>query len=345
MADQLPLFLTHVAEAPLPPAAPGVAAPPGIATPPPPPRRGPALNSGAPLKAAIVAWLEHLEKEDSSLHTVKAFGGDMNQLARFVGAGKGIGQITTRDLNDWLTWQRTVKKCSPKTYARRVTSTKSFFRWLSGSGVIGSDPAAPIIQQSVISPLPEVLSEAEVAAALAAADAIRRGETVRAASTGLSPVRDGKPDPRPYVLFTLLLQTGIKKGECLALVPNHVDLSDPDEPVLWVRYPDPRHRYKERKLRLAPSWVPAYREYVAQFEPRDKLFPWSPRRLEYLLEDIRKAAGLRKRISFDMCSWTCAVRDARAGMEFDPIRQKLGLSKIQWREIGMKLKKLAEPGL
>ena len=49
-----------------------------------------------------------------------------------------------------------------------------------------------------------------------------------------------------------------------------------------LRYPDPRHRYKERKLRLDRSWIPAYKAYVAQFEPRDKLFPWSPRRLEFL---------------------------------------------------------------
>jgi integrase/recombinase XerD len=46
-----------------------------------------------------------------------------------------------------------------------------------------------------------------------------------------------------------------------------------------------------------------------------------------------------------MCRWTCAVRDAKAGTDFDKIRQKLGLSKIQWREIGSKLKKLVEPGL
>jgi site-specific recombinase XerD len=323
MTDQLPLFSSPTAEAQISP----VAVPPG---PPQPARTGTTLTSISPIKAAIVTWCQHLEKEDSSPHTVKAFGGDMHQLAQFVGAGKGVGQITTRELNDWLQWQRTVKKCSPKTFARRITSLKSFFRWLNQSGVVSSDPAAPVIQHSVLSPLPEVLSETEVAAALATADALRRVE---------------KPDPRPYVLFTLLLQTGIKKGECLALVPNHVDVSNPDEPVLWVRYPNPRHRYKERKLRLDPGWLPAFREYLAQFEPRDKLFPWSARRLEYLLEDLSKAAGLPKRISFDMCRWTCAVRDARAGMELDKIRQKLGLSKIQWREIGMKLKKLVEPGL
>src|SRR5260370_32395483 len=122
--------------------------------------------------------------------------------------------------------------------------------------MVGGATAAALIQQCVISPLPELLSEREVQAAWAAAGALRQAE---------------KPDSRPYVLFTLLLQTGIKKGECLGLVPNHVDLSNPAEPVLWVRYPDPRHRYKERKLRLDPSWIPAYQAYLAQYEPRDKL--------------------------------------------------------------------------
>ena len=312
MAEQLPLFST-----------PRAATPEPKSDPPAPTAVGP----GSSLNASIMAWREHLEKERSPSNTVKAFIGDLNLAAQFLGPFKGISQVTTRDLDNWLEWQRTSKKCSPKTYARRVTSLKSFFRWMSQAGVLGADPAAALIQQSVLSPLPEVLSESEIEAALAAALAMRQA---------------AKPEQRPYVLFTLLLNTGLKKGECLALVPNHVDLSNPEEPQLWVRYPDPRHRYKERKLRLDRSWIAAYQAYVAEYEPRDRLFPWSPRRLEYLLEDLSKAAGLRKRISFDMCRWTCAVRDMRAGLDDTHVRQKMGLSKIQWREIKMKLDKLVE---
>lgn len=335
MVEQLPLFSNSDQDPVAPPPVPVSPAPTASK-----------LSENSPLKAAIVAWCDYLAKEQASPHTVKAFGGDLRLFARFIGVGQNLGQITTRDLDNWLQWQRTNQQCSPKTYSRRVTSLKSFFRWLHQAHVLGSDPAAPVIQQTVISPLPEVLSEAEVQSALAGAQALRNGAVLTGPDDKAGDKqRESKPDMRPYVLFTLLLQTGIKKGECLALVPNHVDLSNPDEPVLWVRYPDPRQRYKERKLRLDPSWIPTYREYLAQFEPRDRLFPWSARRLEYLLEDISKAADLSKRISFDMCRWTCAVRDARAGMDKDKIRQKLGLSKIQWREIGMKLEKLVSPPL
>lgn len=322
MSEQLPLFSNPTKEGEPAPPHPLTAAGETTAR----------LTGTAPLKAAIVAWREYMETESLnndkfSLHTIKAFSGDLNLFAQFTGAGKNVGQLTTRELESWLQWQRTAKKCSPKTYARRVTSLKSFFRWLAQSQVVGKDPAAPLIQHSVLSPLPEYLTDEEVEKALQAAQALRQAE---------------KPDLRPHVLFTLLLQTGIKKNECLNLQPNHVDVGNPDEPVLWIRYSDTKYRYKERKLKLDSAWIPAYREYLAQYEPRDRVFPWSPRRLEYLLEDITKAGDLTKHISFEMCRWTCAVRDARAGVDENLIRQKLGLSKIQWREIGMKLKRLVE---
>jgi integrase len=60
--------------------------------------------------------------------------------------------------------------CSPKTLARRITSTKSFFRWLHQYGVLLVDPAEKVLQRSVMSPLPTVLTEEEVQAVLQAAD-------------------------------------------------------------------------------------------------------------------------------------------------------------------------------
>jgi len=325
MSEQLPLFSTPAPDASAKPAgdlAPVADAPPRF--------QANTVTPTASLTAGIQAWREFLQRERTPENTVKAFIGDLHLAAAYIGAFKSLNQIGTRDLDQWLQWQRTTQKVSPKTYSRRVTSLKSFFRWLHQSGALGGDPATALIQQTVLSPLPEVLAPAEVEAALAAADALRHLE---------------KPDPRPYVLFRLLLDTGLKKGEVLKLVPNHVDLANPAEPVLWVRYPDPLHRYKERKLALQPGWVPAYQQYLTQYAPEEKLFPWSPRRLEYLLHDLSAAAGLSKRISFDMCRWTCAVRDSRAGMDDTHLRQKLGLSKIQWREIGMKLAKLTGPAL
>ena len=157
--------------------------------------------------------------------------------------------------------------------------------------------------------------------------------------------RGQKPDARPHLLVTLLLNTGIKKGECMNIVLNHLDLSDPAQPVLWIRYANPRRRHKERKLRLASEWPGVLAEYRAQYQPHDKLFACTARNLEYVLADVAERAALAHHLSFEMLRWTCAVRDYRAGMPANTVRQKLGIAKITWREVGAKVAKLAAPAL
>lgn len=286
------------------------------------------ITSQSNLIPTIQAWKIYLEDQGNSPNTVKAFSSDMRLLASYLPPDRTLGDIAITDINNFLDWMQTGRgvPCSPKTLARRITSIKAFFRWLHKNGVVLVDPAENVVQKSVLSPLPTVLTPDEVDAVLEAAGVHRRKT---------------KPDARYYTLVALLLDTGIKKGECLALSPNHVDLNAPSGPLLFVRYANPQHRYKERKILLSDTWVSAYNEYNSQYEASDRLFPWSPRRLEYLLEDLSNEAGLDKHLSFDMCRWTCAVSDWQAGMERDKIRQKLGLSKVQWREISMKLGKLA----
>jgi integrase/recombinase XerD len=269
-----------------------------------------------------------LYDQGRSPNTVKAFLSDVRLLSHYLPPDRSVGAVTTNDLNRFFHWmdkERDVP-CSPKTLARRITAAKSFFRWLTKYGVLATDPAEKVLQHSAISPLPEVLSEDEINLVLAAADRHRRKE---------------KPDARPYALLGLLLSTGIKKSECLGIHLNHIDLSPRSGPQVFVRYASPASRYKERKLDLPDDWLAAYDEYVTEYKPVDQLFPWSPRRLEYLLEDIGEEAGLKKHLSFDMCRWTCALRDFLSGMEPDKVRQKMGVSKIQWREIHLKLRQLA----
>jgi len=285
------------------------------------------LTVATPLIPAINAWSIFLEDQGRSPHTIKAFTADIKLLGKYLPPDRPIGSISLLEINNFLDWMKNGRgiPCSPKTFARRITSIKSFFRWLHDAGILLVDPAEKVVQKSVISPLPEVLTPDETETALEVADRYRHG---------------ANPDSRSYTLFTLLLHTAIKKNECLGITLNHIVLDAPTGPFLFVRYASPQNRYKERKISLPQTWVEAYQEYLSQYQPEERLFPWSPRRLEYLLEDISDEACLDKHLSFAMCRWTCALNDWRTGMEHDKIRQKLGISKIQWREIKMKLSKL-----
>ena len=286
------------------------------------------INSQTTLLPAINAWKLYLEDQGRSIHTIKAFTADLKLLASYLPPDRPLGAITTGDINTFLDWMLNKRgvPCSPKTLARRITSIKAFFRWLLQFGAILIDPAEKVVQKSVISPLPEALTPNELQLILEIAHNHRFDE---------------KPDARPYALLKLLIDTGIKKGECLSLTTNHIDLDAPNGPILFVRYASPQHRYKERKIALSSEWLEAYQEYKSQYDLSERLFPWSPRRLEYLLEDISKEAGLEKHLSFLMCRWTSALTDLNNGVDPNKIRQKLGISKIQWREIHMKLRKLS----
>ena len=281
------------------------------------------------LPPAIQAWKIYLHDQGRTNNTLKAFSADLSLLADFLPPDKPLGQITTKDLEDFLDWLQNDRNvpCSPKTLSRRITSIKSFFRWLTVNGVLSHNPAEKIVQKTVVSPLPEVLTAAEQEKVLDAAEAMRTA---------------ANPDLRPYVLLRLLLETGLKKGECLHLMTNHVELEGPEAPRIFVRYSSPRYRYKERNISVSSAWAEAYREYIQRYDIKNQVFPWSQRRLEYLLEDVGNAAGLDKHLSFDMCRWTSALNDLTASIDTDKIRQKLGISKIQWREVYAKLHSLAK---
>lgn len=289
------------------------------------------LTAEASIQAALGAFEKHMEDEGFSENTRKAFASDIRLLGKYLGIGQPIGEIGTKNLNDFLNWllyERGVP-CSPKSYARRVTTLKVFFGWLQETGVLAANPAASVIQVSVSSPLPTVPSEEDIEKALGVTALIRRGNDKT------------KADARPHLLLTLLLQTGIKKGEAMAIVPNHIDRDDPGAPVLFIRYKNPRLRYKERKIALESSWLETLDEYLAQYEPPDTLFTCTARNLEYILSDVSEAAGLKKgALSFENLRWAAALRDYGKGEEQEEVRQKLGLSKISWRETKSKLDRL-----
>jgi len=286
------------------------------------------ISESTLLQPAIQAWKIFLRDQGRSHHTLKAFEADMMLLEEFMPTDKQIGQISTKDLEDYLTWLEKDRgvPCSPKTLSRRITSLKSFFRWLTQNAVLSVDPAEKLLQKTVTSPLPTVLTARELKVALEAADSIRTSASA---------------DPRPYVLLLLVLETALKKGECLNLKTNHLELGNPEEAYVFVRYPNQRYRFKERKILVSSQWVDAYNQYAEKYQIKDQVFPWSQRRLEYLLEDVTNAGKMDKHISFDMLRWTSALNDLSTGVEQDKIRQKLGISKIQWREVKSKLRNLA----
>lgn len=297
-------------------------------------RQLPLFNTGVtshtPLAQAIPPFQKYLRDEGKTSNTIIGFTSDLHLLCEYFGDDTAIGRINTSHLNRFLEWLETGrgKPCSRKSYARRVTTIKVFFKWLENLHARSDNPAAAILQRSGPAPLQTILSLQDIHTLQAYTQAVRFA------------VR--KPDARPALLLNLLLLTGIKKSECMNLELQHIDRRDPDNPLLIIKHKKKRDVYKERRIPLNRDWLDMLDEYVEQYQIKDVIFPCTARNLEYVLSDAAKAAGIEGRASFEILRWTCAVRDYLNGMDVDSLREKMGLSRISWRETGQKIAVLAQ---
>ncbi len=286
----------------------------------------PAPGPGTALAVAAAGFDDHLARLGKTANTRRGFASDLRLVAQYLGADRAIGTIGAPDLDAFLVWLLKYRgpACSPKSYARRVTTIKVFFAWLAESGAIPADPARGIVHRRAEPPLPQVLSDGEVARLLAEAQA----------RLSASP-----PDPRPVLLLRLLLDTGLKKGELTRL--RAADLApEADPPTLLVRYDDPRWQDKERRVAFSPQVRPLLGAYLARYQCGDRLFGCTDRNLEYILADLVRAAGLPAHIGFETLRWTSALRTWRAGVDPELLRAQLGLSPITWATTERKLELL-----
>lgn len=288
------------------------------------------IHRTTPLAATVELFQKYLQKEGKSEHTIKAFTSDLLLVAEYTDGGTPIGQYTTTILNEFLHWLEFGRgiPCSRKSYARRVTTIKVYFKWLHTIGALPHDPAKAVLQRSGPAPLSHVLGPEQIKDAINIAGQMKRGNEI---------------DTRPEMLFRLLLDTGIKKSETTRLVPDDIDRSNPNRPMVIIKH-KVRNVYKERRIALDPDWLSLFDAYSAQYPPGKKqtIITCTSRNLEYILTAIGEEADIPFKLSFEVMRWTCAVRDYLSGAEEAFIQDKLGLSDTSWYETGRKIKMLAE---
>lgn len=283
----------------------------------------PPLTAVSALGACALAYQEYLRRTDHSAYTITCFLSDLRLLTEFLGRETPLRAITQDSLANWLghlRWDRATPP-APKTMARRATFLKNFFGWLAKEQVLADDPSQRIVLSRPTPPLPELLYD----------DEVTRLEQAAA------------EDARSQLLVMTLLATGLKKEELMAVALRHVDLSNPNEPALEVHFPGQAKRRRERRMALPAEWTEVYQRYIERYQPRERLFECTDRNLNYVLASAVKRAGLEKRVTLQLLRDIFAVRQLRAGVPMEELREKLGLSEEAWYEIAEKYRKLAFP--
>src|SRR5216683_1720206 len=303
-----------------------IAEPPDPTTTPFPPlvRTNP-LTDQSSLAACALPYQQDLKLRGKSNYTVTCFLSDLKMFSDYVGRDTPVGRIAKEQLTDWLMKLKFGKKGqvpAPKTMARRVTFLKNFFSWLTRDGVIREDPSASLVLERPLPPLPELLFD----------DEIERLLEVSA------------EDPRSHCLVYLVLHAGLKKEEVMGLKLEHIDLSNPQVPLITIHFPAATGKqHRERRLALPAEFTTIMKQYVAKYHPTDELFVCTDRNLNYILARSVKKAGIKKRVTLQLLRDSFAVEQLKSGVPPETLREKLGLSDEAWLESREKYRRLAFP--
>lgn len=271
----------------------------------------------------LLSYNTYLKSGGYSKYTPDDFTGDIKKLSLFL-RDKSIKDIIPQDIQGFIANLKSPKgeNLSEKTVSRKVSALNNYFNWLLAEETITQNPMEDIYNKRITSPLPDILFEIDCKQLLTTAS----------------------NDSRTYLLFLLLLETGIKKEELMNLTMQHFDFSDKYNPEVWVKHTGKKKK-KDRKLKLPKEIGDVFNDYVTVYNITETLFPLTDRMVRYLITDVAEKAGIKKKVSAQILRDTFAVLQLRRGENIEKVLTKLGLSVTTWEDAKEKYLKLASRGI
>lgn len=158
--------------------------------------------------STLPAYLAWLRRSGYSESTTEKYLADAKKFSLYL-REKKLAAITPHDIQDWISHVLSSrgKQLKRKTVNRKVSAVINYFSWIMSLEVLKANPADPIRNRRVQSPLPDYLFENEIKT------------FYQAASANLC----------TYLIVLLLLETGMKTQELYALRKADIDISDPYE--------------------------------------------------------------------------------------------------------------------
>jgi len=201
-------------------------------------------KTGTPVEKAIVKFLLSLRQRNASVHTIKAYTGDLENFAAYVGARtwRSIDHVTIRGFLSHLY----DKQLSKTSVARALAAVRSFYHWLAQEGMVEQNPAALVSTPKLPKKLPRVPTIEEM-------NVMLDGKMPEVASF---PERD-------RIMFELLYGCGIRNSELIGINLDDIRLSSG---AILIRGKGKKERYvpfgESVKVALA-SYLPVRQQMLA----------------------------------------------------------------------------------
>jgi len=180
-----------------------------------------ASNSRTPVERATDDFLRTLRERNASPHTIKAYTGDLDTFAAYLGprVWNTIDHLAIRGFLSHL-YDKGLGKTS---VARALAAVRSLYRWLAQEGVVEQNPAKLVSTPRLPKKLPRVPTIEEINAVLDA----------KMPEVASFPERD-------HLMFELLYGCGIRNSELVGI--NLEDISLSNQAIL-IRGKGKKERY------------------------------------------------------------------------------------------------------
>src|SRR5581483_8267 len=205
---------------------------------------------GARAKRTVVeratdSFLRALRERNVSPHTIKAYAGDLENFAVYVGSRdwRAIDHVAIRGFLSHL-YEKGLGKTS---VARSLAAVRSLYRWLAQEGVVEQNPAALVATPKLPKKLPRVPTLEEMNSVL----------------DGAMPETAAFPE-RDRLMLELLYGCGIRNSELVGINVDDVRLS---AEAILIRGKGKKERYVpfgESVAEALAAYVPARQKILAE---------------------------------------------------------------------------------
>jgi len=280
-------------------------------------------------RGLIHQFIHYLSMEkNASPHTCRCYRRDLEEFENFLRSsgtdlsprgGVEIEKVDRIIIRKYLSFLH--RKNKKSSIARKISTLRSFFKYLVREQMISSNPAKSVSSPKVEKTLPTTLTVDE---------AFRLMESPKSISEKPSPEGSRKKSLRDQAILELLYSSGLRVSELVGLNSNQLDL---DLGIVRVMG-------KGRKERIVPVGLKAIEVLKAYLEERGMVEGEEPifinslrgrltaRSVGRLIKKYSRHSGIFRKISPHSLRHTFATHLLDAGADIREIQEMLGHSSL-----------------
>ncbi|MCM8831029.1 MAG: tyrosine recombinase XerC [Candidatus Omnitrophica bacterium] len=261
-----------------------------------------------------------IEKNYSS-HTIFNYKIDLKEFEEFLNANHTQdGTLDIRNIDYFMLRKflsfLSVKNLSKRTLSRKISTLKSFFKFMVREGEIKNNPATPLMYPRLEKPLPKFLTEDEIKKILD------------------MPINSKKvEDYRDKAILEFLYSTGARVSEMVALKISDIDLISGVAKVMGKGK-------KERLLPLGEPAIQSIKKYLDARIDKSPFFlvnrhgrPLTDRGVRFIIDKYIKKAAISLKVSPHIFRHSFATHLLNRGADLRSVQELLGHNSISTTQV------------